>query len=223
MGRSTARLPSFCLNRVAARARVRSPPTDLKPPFPAAGDRAEQVSSVDGDAAGCRRIMVAVDSSSEAKSALQWALSHAVQRADTLALLKVSKPSKNNGGNEFQWERDSKGYDLLEALKNICQSRRPEVQVETFLVEGRERGPTIVEEARKQGASLLVLGQKKRSITWRLLMMWAGGNRVDQSRGVVEYCVQNSSCMTLAVRRKSRRGGGYLITTRRQRDFWLLA
>jgi hypothetical protein len=38
-----------------------------------------------------------------------------------------------------------------------------------------------------------------------------------------DYCVQHAACMALAVRRKSRRGGGYLITTRRQRDFWLLA
>jgi len=51
-------------------------------------------------------------------------------------------------------------------------------------------------------------------------MMWAG-NRMDG--GVVDYCVQNAKCMAVAVRRKSRRGGGYLITTRRHKDFWLLA
>lgn len=98
-----------------------------------------------------------------------------------------------------------------------------EVEVEVSLVEGKDqRGPAIVAEAKRQGASLLVLGQRTRSMTWRLLRMWAG--RRSRGGGVVDYCIQNASCMTLAVRRKSRRGGGgYLITSRRQKNFWLLA
>lgn len=89
-----------------------------------------------------------------------------------------------------------------------------------MVAEGKEKGPRIVEEARKQGVAMLVLGQKKRSTTWRLLMMWAG-NRV--AGGVVEYCIQNATCMAIAVRRKSKKLGGYLITTKRHKDFWLLA
>lgn len=88
------------------------------------------------------------------------------------------------------------------------------------MVEGKEKGPAIVEEARKQGVALLVMGQKKRSMTWRLIMMWAG-NRV--TGGVVEYCIQHADCMAVAVRRKSKKVGGYLITTKRHKDFWLLA
>ena len=94
------------------------------------------------------------------------------------------------------------------------------MKIEVAVVEGKDKGATIVEEARNQGVSMLVLGQKKRSTTWRLLMMWAG-NRV--AGGVVEYCIQNADCMAIAVRRKSKKLGGYLITTKRQRDFWLLA
>jgi nucleotide-binding universal stress UspA family protein len=101
------------------------------------------------------------------------------------------------------------------------------VRVELSLVEGKDRGPAIVEAARKQGVSLLVVGQKKRSVTWRLLSMWMasmkGATASAAGTGTADYCVQNAACMALAVRRKSRRGGGYLITTRRQRDFWLLA
>lgn len=91
-------------------------------------------------------------------------------------------------------------------------------------MEGKEKGPAIVEEARKQGVALLVMGQKKRSTTWRLFMMWAG-NRVagGGGGGVVEYCIQNADCMAVAVRRKSKKLGGYLITTKRHKDFWLLA
>lgn len=89
-------------------------------------------------------------------------------------------------------------------------------------MKGNEKGPTIVEEAKKRGVALLILGQRKRSMTWRLVMMWAV-NRVGVGGGVVEYCIQNADCMAIAVRRKGKRGGGYLITTKRHKDFWLLA
>ncbi|XP_037491828.1 uncharacterized protein LOC119369548 [Jatropha curcas] len=103
----------------------------------------------------------------------------------------------------------------------MFQLRRPEIQIEIAVVEGKEKGPLIVEEAKRQGVELLVLGQKKRSMTWRLIMMWAS-NKVTGG-GVVEYCIQNADCMAIAVRRRSKKGGGYLITTKRHKDFWLLA
>lgn len=98
-----------------------------------------------------------------------------------------------------------------------------QIEVEVKMAEGKERGPTIVEEARKQQVSLLVMGQKKRSTTWRLLVMWASGGGGGRGVGMVEYCIQNASCMAVAVRRNSKRVGGYLITTKRHKDFWLLA
>ena len=95
-----------------------------------------------------------------------------------------------------------------------------QVQIEIAVVEGKEKGPLIVEEAKKHGAELLVLGQKKRSMTRRLIMMWTSNS---VTGGVVEYCIQNADCMAVAVRRKSKKHGGYLITTKRHKDFWLLA
>ncbi|KAJ6815481.1 uncharacterized protein M6B38_365365 [Iris pallida] len=227
MGRSGTRLPGFCLNHVATRVRVWFPPPieskaavdPGRTPVPPQ-DNKEKDSSEGGERER-RKVMIVVESSGEAKCALQWALSHAVQSNDIVVLLDVAKQSKQ--ANQTQRERDLKDYELLYAMKSICHARRPEVEIEMSLVEGRERGPTIVEEARKQKVSLLVLGQKKRSVTWRLLMLWAGNHRPADGGGVVEYCVQNATCMTLAVRRKSRRGGGYLITSRRHKDFWLLA
>ncbi|CAL9107269.1 unnamed protein product [Musa textilis] len=264
MGRTGTRLPSFCLNRVATRIRVRSPPIESKPLSPSTrkfssplGHADEKLGANGGnqEMEQGRRIMIVVDSSPEAKAALLWALSHSVQSNDTVVLVQIVKPSKN-----VQTERQPKGCELLHSMKSICQAKKPErcqllqgllrypwiqesmivrsasclsfllvkqsfcicsqVQVELRSVEGKERGPTIVEEAGKQGASLLVMGQRKRSTTWRLIMMWAG-NKV--GGGTVDYCVQNAACMALAVRRKSRRGGGYLITTKRHKDFWLLA
>lgn len=53
--------------------------------------------STDNDhqlAAAGNKIMVVADPSLEAKGALEWALSHAVQNQDTLVLLHVVKPSR---------------------------------------------------------------------------------------------------------------------------------
>ncbi|CDP22093.1 unnamed protein product [Coffea canephora] len=163
--------------------------------------------------------MIVVDSSPEAKNAIQWALTHTVQSQDLVILLYVTKPS--NPGEEAIKEVAPRVSQFLSCMKILCQQKRPEVQIEVAVAEGKEKGPAIVEEAKKQGVALLVLGQKKRSTTWRLLMMWAG-NKV-AAGGVVEYCIQNATCMALAVRKKSKKLGGYLITTKRQKDFWLLA
>ncbi|XP_019200026.1 PREDICTED: uncharacterized protein LOC109193600 isoform X2 [Ipomoea nil] len=162
---------------------------------------------------GNNRVMVVVDKSLEAKAALQWALSHTVQSQDTVILVHVTKPSK-------QGELDQRSYELLSSMKNMCQTRRPGVQVEIQLQEGKEKGPVIVEAAKQQKVSLLVLGQRKRSMMWRLHTMWSGKRARPK---VVNYCIQNANCMTIAVRRKSRKHGGYLITTKRHKDFWLLA
>ncbi|XP_010681127.2 universal stress protein PHOS32 isoform X2 [Beta vulgaris subsp. vulgaris] len=174
-----------------------------------------------------RKIMVVVDSSVEAKVALQWALTHTVQSHDSIILLYVAKLTTKIEKEESRKKMSPKIYELLHSMKKTCQSKMPEVEVEVKMAEGKEKGPTIIEEARKQEVSLLVLGQKKQSTTWRLLLMWAsnkvatgvGGGGV----GVVEYCIQHATCMALAVRRKSKRVGGYLITTKRHKDFWLLA
>ena len=84
---------------------MRSPPIESKPavqasepPEPSGNEKKDSSSTKDEQGAVVgyvgRRVMVAVDSSAEAKCALQWALSHAVQSSDTLVLLDVAKPSK---------------------------------------------------------------------------------------------------------------------------------
>ncbi|OVA11006.1 UspA [Macleaya cordata] len=222
MGKIGTKLPSFCLNRVTTHFRVRSPPiTNQKNDFSDNGEKISGDEAKTGVKTGPvlgRRIMIVVDSSFEAKGAIQWALTHTVQNQDTIILLYVTKPSKQ--GEQPNTEMYPREYELLSSMKNMCHVKRPEVQIEVAVVEGKEKGPTIVAEAKKQGVSLLILGQKKRSMTWRLVMMWAG-NRI--GGGVVEYCIENASCMTIGVRRKSRKLGGYLITTKRHKDFWLLA
>ncbi|KAI3842452.1 hypothetical protein MKX03_035059 [Papaver bracteatum] len=240
MGRTGAKSPNFCLSRVTTHFRVRSPLVQSKPAsksiinanednvFVDNGDE-KTISSVNGAEMGKetsssvligRRIMLVVDSSLEAKGAIQWALSHTIQNQDTIILLSVTKTTSSHHGEQTNTEMYVKEYELLYSLKNMCHVRRPKVQIEVAVVEGKEKGPTIVAEAKNQGVSLLILGQKKRSMTWRLVMMWAG-NRI--GAGVVEYCIDNASCMTIGVSRNNRKIGGYLITTKRHKDFWLLA
>ncbi|XP_043698988.1 universal stress protein PHOS32-like [Telopea speciosissima] len=237
MGRTGIRLASFCLHRVTTHVLVRSPPQPIHhtrtifsnsinanmnlPAFSSNGEN-----KVVGDAAGKplpgRKIMIVVDSSVEAKAAVQWALTHTVQSQDTIVLLHVTRPSSMLVGEECNRAVSPGVYELLFSMKNMCHMNRPEVQVEVASVEGKDKGIVIVQEAKKQGVSLLVLGQRKRcSMTWRQLMMWTGHKVI--RGGVVEYCIQNSHCMAIAVRRKSRKLGGYLITTKRHKDFWLLA
>ncbi|KAA0034480.1 hypothetical protein IC582_022988 [Cucumis melo] len=235
MGKTGAKLPSFCLNRIRPHVRV---PIQSKPDYVSAktgpnkkiddcSDEKNDHIGVDQSNKGVmgigRKIMIVVDSTIEAEGALHWALSHTVQIQDNILLLHVTKPSsKGEGPNK---ETAPRAYELVHSMRTLCQLKRPEVETEVVVVEGgKEKGAVIVEEARKRGVSLLVLGQKKRSTTWRLLMVWAGQRwGGGSSGGVVEYCIQNASCMAIAVRRKSKKLGGYLITTKRQKDFWLLA
>ncbi|KAG7032262.1 hypothetical protein SDJN02_06306 [Cucurbita argyrosperma subsp. argyrosperma] len=231
MGKTGTKLPSFCLNRIRPHVRVpiqsKLDSVSVKTGPKKADDCVEggEVGAKPGLGNG-RKIMIVVDSTIEAEGALQWALSHTVQNQDKIVLLHVIKPSRKGEG--LSKETSPRAYELVHSMRNLCQLKRPEVEVEVAVVEGgKEKGSVIVEEARKQEASLLVLGQKKRSTTWRLLMVWAGhrwgGGGGGGGGGAVEYCIQNASCMAIAVRRKSKKLGGYLITTKRQKDFWLLA
>ncbi|XP_014522267.1 universal stress protein PHOS32 isoform X3 [Vigna radiata var. radiata] len=230
MGKRGSRLPGFCLNRIRPHARVRSPPAQANKHENTTIDQKTENScnaweekSDEGVKQGSvigRKIMIVVDSSLEAKGAVQWALTHTVQNQDTIVLLHVMKPSNKQDDEESSKEIAPRANELASSFKNMCQVKRPEVQTEIAVIEGKEKGEKIVEEAKKQGVALLVLGQKKRSTTWRLVMMWAG-HRV--TGGVVEYCIQNAHCMAIAVRRKSKKSGGYMITTKRHKDFWLLA
>ncbi|KAK2983916.1 hypothetical protein RJ640_000935 [Escallonia rubra] len=232
MVRVRTRLPGFCMSRGMARIRARSPPQQHKKTYsPIRSEVKSEFSSKNSiemdfissdhpkpESEDGKKVMVVVDSSKEAMGALQWALSHTVQNQDTIFLLHVTKPPEK--GRNSKGDAHQRTFAFLCSMKNMCQMKRPEVQVELAVKESKEKGPTVVQEAKQQRVSLLVLGQQKRTIMWRLRKMWKG----NRSRGrPMDYCIQNANCMTIAVRRKSRKYGGYLITTKRHKDFWLLA
>ncbi|XP_059303752.1 uncharacterized protein LOC132055783 [Lycium ferocissimum] len=234
MVRVRVKLPGFCMNRTVVHVRARNSPSQIYKKtlnLIKSDDNKSEFSSknsiemnyntdesrTDSENGINNRVMVVVDPSQEAKNALQWALTHTVQNHDTIVLLSVTKPSQH--GENTNGEFNQRAYELLYSMKNMCQTKRPGVQVEIAVQEGKEKGPVIVEAAKQREVSLLVLGQRKRSIMWRLRKIWS--EKKSKNR-VVEHCIQNAKCLTIAVRRK-RKFGGYLITTKRHKNFWLLA
>ncbi|RCV41924.1 hypothetical protein SETIT_9G174100v2 [Setaria italica] len=175
---------------------------------------------------GGRRVMVLADGRAEAAGALQWALSQAVRSNDTVVLLTVVKPVAQDAVSDSCVKMlGTKSQQHLEAFKTLCESTRPEVKVETCAVEAEERAPAVVEAARRHGASLLVLGQRRRRAVARWLQAlwrrrWRGGS-TGSGGTMVEYCIEHAPCVALAVRRRS--SGGYLVSSKRHKDFWLLA
>ncbi|EFJ25333.1 hypothetical protein SELMODRAFT_99947 [Selaginella moellendorffii] len=168
--------------------------------------------------ASVKRVIVVVDQSSEARLALLWALSHIVHKLDVVTLLYVSQ---GMDFDETKFRGEAKGYQVLNTLKDLCLERRPEIEVETLVVEG-DKGPMIVGQAKKLEASVLVLGQRKFGFLWRLTPALSRFLRLTGD-GLIDYCIQNAECLTLAVRRKSKKVGGYLINSKWQKNFWLLA
>ncbi|PUZ38059.1 hypothetical protein GQ55_9G166700 [Panicum hallii var. hallii] len=175
---------------------------------------------------GGRRVMVLADGRAEAAGALQWALSQAVRSNDTVVLLTVVKPVTQDAVSDSCVKMlGTKSQQHLDALKILCESTRPEVKVETCAVEAEERAPAVVEAARRHDASLLVLGQRRRRAVARWLQaLWRRrrrGGSPGGGGGMVEHCIEHAPCAALAVRRRS--SGGYLVSSKRHKDFWLLA
>ncbi|XP_072062214.1 uncharacterized protein [Arachis hypogaea] len=122
---------------------------------------------------GNNQVMVVMDSSFEAKGALDWALSRTIQRQDNVVLVHVAKPTSR--------EEDPLPYHNArsEATKRVAVGPRTKEAIINAVADGEEEA--------------------------------ADEDEIE----VVEYCLkQNSPCMTIAVRRKIKKLGGYLISTR---------
>ncbi|KAF8103004.1 hypothetical protein N665_0189s0054 [Sinapis alba] len=171
---------------------------------------------------GGNRVMVVVDKALASTGALEWAITHTLQPQDTLFLLYFAQSFTK--GKRKNRKREVKTDELVHTLKKLSQTKRPGIEVEIRRLEGKdkEKGGKIVEEAKKQQVSLLVVGQEKKPPVWRLLKRWAWKRRRGHA-DVLKYCLENASCMTIAVKPKKRKHGGYLITTKRHKNFWLLA
>ncbi|KAL5226432.1 hypothetical protein ABZP36_014697 [Zizania latifolia] len=162
-------------------------------------------------AAGRKRVMVVVDDSSGAKHAMMWALTHVANKGDFLTLLHVL-PHAGAGAS-----RGEGAPSLANSLGTLCKACRPEVEVEALVIQGPKLA-TVLSQVKKLEASVLVLSQCKPSH-----LSWLSCFLRSSSEEFVEQCIIQAECLTLAVRKQSKGVGGYLISTRWQKNFWLLA
>ncbi|PUZ53723.1 hypothetical protein GQ55_5G073200 [Panicum hallii var. hallii] len=163
-----------------------------------------------GEASAARkRVMVVVDESSGAKHAMMWALTHVASKGDFLTLLHVLPHSGSGRGEEAS--------SLANSLGTLCKASRPEVEVEALVIQGPKLA-TVLSQVKKLEASVLVLSQSKPSP-----YCWLGCLLRSSSEEFVGQCINQAECLTLAVRKQSKGVGGYLISTRWQKNFWLLA
>ncbi|XP_066162412.1 uncharacterized protein [Oryza sativa Japonica Group] len=122
-------LPSFCLHQIRSDSRRGAPPSIRASSTGAANDGGRN-DDVDGKeeeekSEVGRKVMVVADGGSdEARTALQWALSHSVRPCDTVVLLDVVKSGGDGGGKNG--DDPSRGCQHLETMRSICQAKRPE-------------------------------------------------------------------------------------------------
>ncbi|GAB4861356.1 hypothetical protein Ancab_036518 [Ancistrocladus abbreviatus] len=161
-----------------------------------------------------KRVMAVVDQSSRSKHAMMWALTHVANKGDLLTLLHiVPPPSSQSGSSE---KSSSSSPHLASSLGSLCKACKPEVEVEALVIQGPKLA-TVLSQVKKLEVSVLVLGQKKPS---PIISCMFGVSSMEE---FVVQCINTAECLTIGVRKQSKGMGGYLISTRWQKNFWLLA
>ncbi|KAF8008797.1 hypothetical protein BT93_K2443 [Corymbia citriodora subsp. variegata] len=168
-----------------------------------------------------KRVMVVVDESSHSKHAMMWALTHVANKGDLLTLLHIVPPGAERSSSPPSSDSSSSSSSstspyLANSLGSLCKASRPEVDVEALVIQGPKMA-TVMSQVKKLEVSVLVLGQKKPPT---LVHCLCGASRSEE---FVEQCINGADCLTIGVRKQSRGVGGYLISTRWQKNFWLLA
>ncbi|OEL27556.1 hypothetical protein BAE44_0011425 [Dichanthelium oligosanthes] len=157
-------------------------------------------------AAGRKRVMVVVDQSSGARHAMMWALTHVASKGDFLTLLHVLPPQSGSGGSGGGGGRGG-GVDasaLANSLGALCKACKPEIGATST------NGSTLRPCHCWDGLVSLLYAALRSFMR-------------SSSEALVEECISRAECLTVAVRRQSKGVGGYLISTRWQKNFWLLA
>lgn len=159
-----------------------------------------------GNTGAKKRVMVVIDQTAGTKHAMMWALTHVANKGDLLTLLHVVAPAEHHRRDETPM--------LASSLGALCKACKPEVEVEALVIQGPKL-TTVLSQVRKLEASVLVLSQRSPSPLCCLFM--------SSHEEFVEQCINKADCLTLAVRKQSKGVSGYLISTRWQKNFWLLA
>ncbi|RDX75061.1 hypothetical protein CR513_45103, partial [Mucuna pruriens] len=85
------------------------------------------------------------------------------------------------------------------------------------------------EPSKEAGGLCLGTGPKEAIFSFKL-GVWVfkaihlcGNSGSSSAEDIVEHCINNAECLTIGVRKRSQGTNGYLISTRWQKNFWLLA
>ncbi|CAA7400339.1 unnamed protein product [Spirodela intermedia] len=162
-----------------------------------------------------KRVVVVIDHSSGTKHAMMWALNHVAGAGDTVTLLHVLHPPGAAASSTAAAARTSSL--LADSLAALCKASKPEVEVEALVVHGPKL-PTVLSQIKKLEASVVVLSQNKTS---PFCCFFPGGAAAGED--FVERCIDEADCLAMAVRKRGGGVGGYLVSTRWQKNFWLLA
>ncbi|GAB2235234.1 hypothetical protein Drorol1_Dr00027729 [Drosera rotundifolia] len=172
-----------------------------------------------GAKGGCvmrKRVIVVVDETMRSRHAMIWALTHVTNKGDFLTLLHVVKDWESGDDSSG---RETEGHLVVGNLGDLCRACKPEVGIEVLVVQGPKLA-TVLSQVKKLEVSVLVLGHKKPSSP---LFNCLFGVSSSSEEEFVEQCINGADCLTIGVSKQSKGMGGYLISTRWQKNFWLLA
>ncbi|KAL8030891.1 hypothetical protein ABFX02_14G315300 [Erythranthe guttata] len=156
-----------------------------------------------------KRVMVVVDEKTQSKQAMMWALTHVTNKGDILTLLHILSPSSSH---------NSSSPYLATSLGSLCKASKPEVEVEALVIQGPKLA-TVMSQVKKLDVSVLVLAQKNNPSSLLHCLCFKSSSTEE----FVEECINRVECLTIGVKKQSNGVGGYLISTRWHKNFWLLA
>ncbi|KAK8709713.1 hypothetical protein V6N13_060721 [Hibiscus sabdariffa] len=196
-----------------------------------------------------RKVMVVADPTPHSAAALQYALSHALLEQDELILLHVEnqftwkstlttflrRPSLASGAGAgasasamvptFGPDWTSTDVNFLEQMKYACEIAQPKipVRIEKVDMDGKDKAHVIISKSKDLRIDLIIVGQK-RSLSSAILGYKRTGGNIKGSKllDTIEYLIEHSPCNCVAVQKKGQ-NGGYILNSKTQKNFWLLA
>ncbi|KAK8511225.1 hypothetical protein V6N13_013644 [Hibiscus sabdariffa] len=195
-----------------------------------------------------RKVLVVADPTPHSAAALQYALSHALLEQDELILFHVEnqstwkntlstflrRPSLASGSGAGvstmapnivpDWASTSNEVNFLDQMKYACEIAQPNipVRIEKTDMDGKDKANVILSKSKDLGIDLIIIGQK-RSLSSALLgyKKPSGNTKASKLLDTVEYLIENSPCTCVGVQKKG--NGGYVLNSKTQKNFWLLA
>ncbi|XP_020584071.1 uncharacterized protein LOC110027117 [Phalaenopsis equestris] len=117
---------------------------------------------------------------------------------------------------------NARQYEFLEEMRAACEAVLPKarVRVEKVEIEGREKAATILEQTKRLGVGLLVIGQRRSSSSF--LACTRGGSMSGRGLDTAEFLIENCKCRCVSVQKRVY-NCGYILNTKTHKNFWHIA